>query len=433
MKATILNISFVLIATLSLKSYAQLAVAGKTMVTRGSVNAYQTENSDEMTRKLKRRSPIYTEDIVTTGAQSKAQLRMTDGGMIALKENSELIISEYQFAEQDKQGSVVMELVTGGLRSVTGAIKSESGNYQLKTPVGSIGIRGTHYEIEIISGQLFVAVWDGAVDISININSEVNTEISLGEGEDYAYAQIDETGEVTPLLEPPENFASGMSTEPKELTQEASSEIGNDDDKPSETENTDTEGGKQSTTLSMETFTASVEVKDPELLAEEAAEALEIEVLAEAPKHEEDIVIEDESFLATDDFNTVEPEPLEELLSERSGNFEYSQAAEAEVASSAGPITDFQMAMDIDFDKGTVPGGEVSYKDDGGEWFATFGGIITSTQMDLDVTFASHGNKLADGDVNAAFLNGLDSIVGEYKLFEVENPDITTTGTFVIE
>jgi hypothetical protein len=186
-------------------------IAGKTIIARGKVSAVETNTSTQ--RRLKRRSPIYGVDVVKTDANSKTQLRMTDGGMIALKENSELLISNYEFNKAENTGSVVMELVKGGLRSVTGAIKSDKGNYTLKTPVGSIGIRGTHYEIEIIQGEVFIAVWDGAVDISVEVGG-TEQEVPLGEGEDFSYAKIDETGEVTELLVPPENFNEGHSSDP---------------------------------------------------------------------------------------------------------------------------------------------------------------------------------------------------------------------------
>jgi hypothetical protein len=66
-------------------------IAGKTIITRGVVQA--TDSLPGLQRILKRRSPIYGTDVVTTELGSKAQLRMTDGGMIALKENSELLIA----------------------------------------------------------------------------------------------------------------------------------------------------------------------------------------------------------------------------------------------------------------------------------------------------------------------------------------------------
>lgn len=67
------------------------------------------------------------------------------------------------------------------------------------------GAGGTHYEIEIIQGEVFIAVWDGAVDVTVEVGS-AESSVSFGEGEDFSYAKIGETGEVTRLLEPPENF-----------------------------------------------------------------------------------------------------------------------------------------------------------------------------------------------------------------------------------
>ena len=90
-------------------------IAGKTIIARG--NVYATETTTAKDRKLRRRSPIYGVDVVKTDANSKTQLRMTDGGMIALKENSELVISKYEFdaafggARRDEEKSRAKERV----------------------------------------------------------------------------------------------------------------------------------------------------------------------------------------------------------------------------------------------------------------------------------------------------------------------------------
>lgn len=68
---------------------------------------------------------------------------------------------------------------------------------------------GTHYEIEIISSEVFIAVWDGAIDVQV-ATSDLAHEVTLGEGEDFSYAKIDEAGEVTELLVPPVNFNNLM-------------------------------------------------------------------------------------------------------------------------------------------------------------------------------------------------------------------------------
>ncbi|WP_111979767.1 FecR family protein [Algibacillus agarilyticus] len=179
---------------------------GKTLIARGDVTATSTET----VRKLKRRSPLFIKDEINTGDQSKTQLRMKDGGMLSLSSNTSLKIDEYDFSDPSVKQNSIMTLVSGGIRAVSGKLKSESGNYQLNTPVGSIGIRGTHYEVRIVDEQLFLAVWDGAIDFEFNSNTDT-PGFSLGENENFDFAVIGKNGDVQPLLSPPALFNNGHS------------------------------------------------------------------------------------------------------------------------------------------------------------------------------------------------------------------------------
>ena len=85
---------------------------------------------------------------------------MIDGAKIAMRPNSVLRIDEYSYAAatativtgtQDKS---VMSLVKGGFRTITGAIgKDEKSNYEVRTLVGVLGIRGTNFAILLCSGD----------------------------------------------------------------------------------------------------------------------------------------------------------------------------------------------------------------------------------------------------------------------------------------
>lgn len=464
------------IALASTSIQAQVT-AGKTMIAKGKVAA---KSEQQASRSLKRRSLIYDNEVVTTGGNSKAQLRMTDGGMIALKENSELVISQYNFASENERGSVAMELLKGGLRSVTGAIKAENGDYNLKTPVGSIGIRGTHFEVELVDGDMFIAVWDGAIDFTV-INDTGTEIVSFGDGEDYSYGKVSQTGEVTQLLEAPETFDEGHSSEQSEeeeeetgsaeeeneTEQESSDKEENPDDEtepsqeseeqPSgeadssqENEDEDNNGNsdpnsneqgneqpnaEQQGVEGISSEESLISVGEPENIQQDDAPPEDIEPILtmDNPVADVEPSEEDESFLATDSFNTVTGLSTEELIAERQGSFSYGAVENAVVGSSAGAVSDFSVNMEIDFDKGTVPTGEISFKDPDGEWFVAFSGIISTAEIDLDVTFASHGNNLADGDIDASFFDGLDSIVAEFDLYEIKNPDVKTKGSFIIK
>lgn len=75
------------------------------------------------------------------------------------------------------------------------------------------GKTATHYEIEIVHGEIFIAVWDGAVDLTIPVHAP-SSSVTIGEGEDFSFAIVDESGEIAQLLQPPANFNPGVVHQP---------------------------------------------------------------------------------------------------------------------------------------------------------------------------------------------------------------------------
>lgn len=363
--------------------------AGKTLMARGDVIA--TSSNDSESRKLKRRAPVFLVDTINTAEQSQAQLRMSDGGLIALKAQTQLKISDYKFDGAESGGSVVMELVSGGLRTITGKIKGNNGNYKLKTPVGSIGIRGTHYEVEWYEGALYVAVWDGTIELN---NDFVKEPLLLGQGGDFSFAKIDLQGEVTELLEPPQQLSS--------LTTSAQS---------SESEN-------------KEILSQIVASSSGSQLVEPTQISLNIPAVEK--------VISDTSWLNEESLDQFGSENTPELIAQRTGTANYNFLERAEVISSAGSVTDIDISMTVNFDTGTVPLGEMSFNDAQGEWFAVFNGLINQDGMALGINYASHGQQRASGNINAQFSDELKKVRGNFNLFEINNPTVNANGLFVL-
>ena len=354
--------------------------AGKTMFTKGKVNAISAEQ--EEVRPLKRRSTVFVNDIVTTGPLSKTQLRMTDGSMIAMKENSELVIAEYKFGNEGDKGSVVLDLVQGGLRSITGAIKADKGDYQLKTPIGSIGIRGTHYEVEILNDIVWIAVWDGAIDVELALGVNAGSILSLGTEEQYSYASINQNGTVSYFVEPPKVFEQGFSS-----TSVASEDVFFDD---------------------KSSYIATIQEK----------KLLNIESTSIINTLEQ----ENTEFIVTDQFNVLVPQNIYELVAERKGVLEYSDAS----FTSDYNLSNFSAGMAIDFDTGEISDGYLSFNDDRDTdlWNAVFNGNLYITDndvfMEVGITFASHGDNIAYGNISTSFINfmGLNAISGGFELFD---------------
>lgn len=117
------------------------AIAGKIVYSYGQVEA---TGADGTIRPLLRGDTIDTGDAVRT-QNGRTQIRFTDGGFVALQPNTEYRLDEYNFqGAADGSERSFFHLIEGSIRLVTGLIgRSNKENFQLTTPVASIGIRGT--------------------------------------------------------------------------------------------------------------------------------------------------------------------------------------------------------------------------------------------------------------------------------------------------
>ncbi|MCY7294572.1 FecR family protein [Alteromonas sp. a30] len=117
---------------------------------------------------LKRKSTLQQKDIVNTGEEARSQFRLKDGTLFTLGENSSLVIDTYLYSEE-AQPSASFELVKGVFRAITGKItKMKDPSFNVKTPLGSIGIRGTDFWGGYLKpDQIDILFIDGEHPISI--------------------------------------------------------------------------------------------------------------------------------------------------------------------------------------------------------------------------------------------------------------------------
>jgi len=175
-------------------------VAGKVIMARGDVQAINTSGES---RKLKRRDSIFTNEIIKTGDSSKVQIRFIDNALLALKANSELNIKSYIFNQTESgDNQVLLELVAGGFRTLTGQIgKGNKAAYKVDTPVASIGIRGTLYDVQLAVNKIYAGVWKGGISLNTP-----QGQFDLGFGANFDFAEVGSNGSFTGLLTPPSVF-----------------------------------------------------------------------------------------------------------------------------------------------------------------------------------------------------------------------------------
>jgi hypothetical protein len=150
------------------------AVVGKVVAGSGTLLVRELDGDE---RSVKRQSPIFVGDTIMVGKNGFIQLRFTDGTLVALRSDSEFLVEEYEYQESEHgNGKLVFNLLKGGLRTISGAIgKKNQENYQMKTPVASIGIRGTMYGLMYcVDGQcsgvddgLYGGVLEGMIAVEV--------------------------------------------------------------------------------------------------------------------------------------------------------------------------------------------------------------------------------------------------------------------------
>ncbi len=150
-------------------------VVGQVVINIGDLTA----QNRGATRELQRRSSVYRGDTLATGGRSHTQIRLKDGALLSLRPYTSIKIAEYNYnGSEDGNERSVIELLKGGFRTVTGAIGHlNKQNYQVRTSMATIGIRGTHYSLvlcqqdscngdgEQVEDGLYGGVADGSIVI----------------------------------------------------------------------------------------------------------------------------------------------------------------------------------------------------------------------------------------------------------------------------
>jgi hypothetical protein len=89
-------------------------------------------------------------DRLTTSDNASAIIKLADGTRMTVRPNSELVLQQYQFRENAPDNSMLMQLVRGGFRAVTGLIaKSGPNAAKVHTNTATIGIRGTDFDARL--------------------------------------------------------------------------------------------------------------------------------------------------------------------------------------------------------------------------------------------------------------------------------------------
>jgi hypothetical protein len=135
------------ICLLLMASAAIAQNAGEVEFSRGVGFA---QSPGQTPRTLGKGLPLKEGDRLTTSDGGSAIIKLEDGTRMTVRPNSEIVLQQYKFAENGTDNSMVMQLLRGGMRAVTGLIaKSSPYSARIQTNTATIGIRGTDFDARI--------------------------------------------------------------------------------------------------------------------------------------------------------------------------------------------------------------------------------------------------------------------------------------------
>jgi hypothetical protein len=136
-----------------------LALSGLAFPTRGAdavVGSVKTAQGSSVIRRgadsipIKEGMHLLLNDILQTAADGRLGVILQDGTRISLGPNTELKVDQFVYQPVEGKFGLLLRLGRGMLAYISGRIAQFSpGSVSVETPVGVLGLRGTHFAVSI--------------------------------------------------------------------------------------------------------------------------------------------------------------------------------------------------------------------------------------------------------------------------------------------
>jgi hypothetical protein len=145
------------VSLLAIGAVGALAADG----TAVGVNPQAVAELGSDTRTLVAGADVTSGERVVTGPSGQVQILFDDQTRLVVGPGSSLVIDEYLKRGNRTAGKVAISALSGTFRFVTG--KSAKSAYEIKTPTGAIGVRGTAFDFNVASEGTIVMLYHGSV------------------------------------------------------------------------------------------------------------------------------------------------------------------------------------------------------------------------------------------------------------------------------
>ncbi|MBZ0259494.1 MAG: FecR domain-containing protein [Hyphomicrobiales bacterium] len=112
------------------------------------------------TRVLARSDDVFFMDRISSNGTGSGEFQFSDGTKLAVGPGASLSVDEFVFQSKSRFQKLGLAATRGTFRWISGG--SASSAYRIKTPNGTLGIRGTALDVTIRNGRVYVALINGS-------------------------------------------------------------------------------------------------------------------------------------------------------------------------------------------------------------------------------------------------------------------------------
>jgi FecR protein len=116
-------------------------------------------------------SEVFRNELVRTGLQSDAKLIFLDDTNLSVGPASEVTLDRFVYDPDKSAGAVVVKTTKGIFRFVTGSQRPQ--NYVINTPIASIGVRGTIFDLLVLPDRVTVILIEGQILVTTLFNRTI--------------------------------------------------------------------------------------------------------------------------------------------------------------------------------------------------------------------------------------------------------------------
>jgi hypothetical protein len=112
------------------------------------------------TRVLARSDDVFYRDRISSNGTGSGEFQFSDGTKLAVGPGANLVVDEFVFAGKSRFQKFGLSAARGTFRWISG--NSSASAYRIKTPYGTMGIRGTALDVTFRNGRVYVALINGS-------------------------------------------------------------------------------------------------------------------------------------------------------------------------------------------------------------------------------------------------------------------------------